>query len=189
MLSTHLDDNALGQIGSRLGADNAATSKGIAAAIPLLLGALAHNATQGDGAQRINDAIARDHDGSVLNDVAGTLRSAPLDRGDAILGHVLGGQRDVAEQAVAQASGLDISKAGPLLAMLAPLVMGALGRARQEHGLDAQGLAGLLGGEREALGATAPGVMGVVSRLLDRDHDGSALNDVGAMLGGLFGKR
>jgi hypothetical protein len=47
----------------------------------------------------------------------------------------------------------------------------------------------MLGGEQEALGASAPGVMGVVSRLLDRDHDGSALDDVGAMLGGLFGKR
>jgi hypothetical protein len=31
--------------------------------------------------------------------------------------------------------------------------------------------------------------MGAVSRLLDRDRDGSALDDVGGLLGGLFGKR
>ena len=190
MLSTHLDENALAQLSSSVGADSGATSKGIAAAIPVLLGALAHNATQGDGAQKLNDALARDHDGSVLNDVAGAVRSGQVAQdGNAILGHVLGDRREVAEQAVAQASGLDLSKAGPLLAMLAPVVMGALGRARQQGGLDATGLAGLLGGEREALGAAAPGVLGMVSRLLDRDHDGSALNDVGAMLGGLLGKR
>jgi hypothetical protein len=188
-LSGHLDDNALRQISSRLGADQGATSKAIAAAVPLLLGALAHNTTQGDGAQRLNDALARDHDGSVLNDVGGTLQNAPLSGGEAILGHVLGDRRDVAEQAVARSSGLDASKAGPLLATLAPLVLGALGRVRQERGLDANGLAGLLGGEREALTTSAPGVMGAVSRLLDRNKDGSVIDDVGGMLGSLFGKR
>lgn len=188
-LGTHLDDNALQQISTRLGTDQGSTSKAIAAAMPVLLGALARNADQGDGARRLNDALARDHDGAVLNDVPGALRTRPLADGDAILGHVLGDRRGVAEQAVARTSGLDLTKTGPLLAMLAPLVMGALGRTRQQHGLDAQGLAGLLGGEREALGASAPGVMGAVSRLLDRDHDGSVLDDVGGMLGGLFGKR
>jgi hypothetical protein len=37
--------------------------------------------------------------------------------------------------------------------------------------------------------AAAPGVLGVISRLLDRDHDGSVLDDVGGMLGGLLGRR
>jgi hypothetical protein len=188
-LSAHLDDKALQQISGRLGADQGATSKAIAAAVPLLLGALARNAGQGDGAQRLHDAIARDHDGSVLNDVPGTLQSAPLSGGEAILGHVLGDQRGLAEQAVARSSGLDPAKAGSLLATLAPLVLGAVGRIRQDRGLDANGLAGLLGGERDALAASAPGVMGVVSRLLDRNQDGSVLDDVGGMLGSLFGKR
>jgi hypothetical protein len=188
-LSAHLDDNALRQISSRLGTDQGATSKAIAAAVPLLLGALAQNASQGDGAQRLNEAIAKDHDGSVLNDVPGTLQSAPLSGGEAILGHVLGDRRGLAEQALARSSGLDPAKAGSLLAALAPLVLGALGRVRRDRGLDADGLAGLLGGEREALDTSAPGVMGVVSRLLDRNQDGSVLDDVGGLLGSLFGKR
>lgn len=189
MLSTHLDDSALQQISSRLGTNEGITSKAIAAAVPVLLGALAQNAHQEEGAQRLNDALARDHDGRVLNDVPDTLRTQPLAEGESILGHVLGDRRDLAEQAVARTSGLDVSKAAPLLAMLAPLVMGALGRVRQERGLDAQGLAGVLSGERAALGAQAPGVMGAVSRLFDRDHDGSVVDDIGGMLGGLFGKR
>jgi hypothetical protein len=188
MVSAHLDDNALQQLSSRLGTDQGATSKGIAAAIPVLLGALAQNA-QGAGAQQLNDALARDHDGSVLNDVPGTIRNQPVANGDAILGHVLGDRRDVVEQAVARASGLDLSKAGPLLAMLAPVVMGSLGKLKQQDGLGPDGLARVLGGERDALNAAAPGAMGMVTRLLDRNHDGSVLDDVGKMLGGLFGKR
>jgi len=39
------------------------------------------------------------------------------------------------------------------------------------------------------LGTRAPGVLGAVSRLLDRNKDGSALDDVSSLLGGLFGRR
>jgi len=78
-------------------------------------------------------------------------------------------------------------KAGQLLAMLAPLVMGALGRAQQERGLDAGGLTNLLVGEQEQLKQSAPGVMGALGRFLDRDGDGSVLDDVGGLLGKTFG--
>jgi hypothetical protein len=47
----------------------------------------------------------------------------------------------------------------------------------------------LLGGERDAIDAASPGMMGMVSRLLDRDGDGSIVDDVGGMLGGLLGRR
>ena len=73
--------------------------------------------------------------------------------------------------------------------MLAPLVMGALGRARTERGLDPNGLGRVLGEEQNELGARAPGVLGAVGRLLDRNNDGSVLDDVGGLLGGLFGRR
>lgn len=189
MVSAHLDDTALQQLSNRLGADQGATSKGIAAAIPVLLGALAQNAQHGAGAQQLNDALARDHDGSALNDVPATIRDQPVAEGDAILGHVLGDRRGTVEQAVARASGLDLSKVGPLLAMLAPLVMGSLGKLKQQGGLGPDDLARVLNGERDALNTAAPGVMGMVTRLLDRDHDGSVLDDVGQMLGGLFRRK
>ena len=52
---------------------------------------------------------------------------------------------------------LDPSKAGLLLSMLAPLVMGALGKAQREKGLDTGGLAGMLGGEQQRAADAAPG--------------------------------
>jgi len=188
-LSAHLDDRALSQLTARLGADQGSTSKAIAAAVPLLLGALAQNASQGDGAEQLHQALVRDHDGSVLDQPAATVQGAGLLDGNAILGHILGDRRGAAEQGVSRASGLDLAKVGPLLAMLAPLVMGALGRARAQQGLDPKGLSRVLGDEREELGARAPGLLGAVGRLLDRNNDGSALDDVGGLLGGLFGRR
>jgi hypothetical protein len=137
----------------------------------------------------LHQALVRDHDGSVLEQPAALPDGAGLRDGEAILGHILGDRRAVAEQGVSRASGLDLAKVGPLLAMLAPLVMGALGRTRAEQGLDPDGLTRVLGNEREELGARAPGILGAVGRLLDRDNDGSALDDVGGLLSGLFGRR
>lgn len=188
-LSARLDDSALSQISSRLTADQGATSKAIAAAVPLLLGALAKNAGTTGGAQQLHDALARDHDGSVLDSPDALGAGAAAGQGDAILGHILGDRQSVAEQGISKASGLDLSKVGPLLGMLAPLVMGALGRAQRSGKLDPGGLATALGSERDALGAQAPGVLGAVTRMLDKDNDGSVLDDLGGMLGGLFGRK
>lgn len=189
VLSNRLDDQALSQLSTRLGTDQAATSKAIAAAVPLLLGALAKNAATPTGAQAIHDAVSRDHDGSVLDSPDAIASAAATGQGDAILGHVLGDRRSVAEQGISRASGLDMSKVGPLLAMLAPLVMGALGRAQRSGNLGAGGLAQVLGTERDALGANAPGVLGAITRMLDRNNDGSVVDDVGGLLGGLFGRK
>jgi hypothetical protein len=186
LLGSRLGGDAAQQMGARLGADSGTTSSAITAALPLLIGALAKNASSPDGARQLHDALERDHDGSALDRL-------PLDQqggnGDAILRHVLGERRGLAEQGIAQASGLDLAKVGPLLAMLAPVVMGALGRQRRENGLGPSDLATMLGGEREAIGARTPGMLGTLSQLLDRDRDGSITDDVSGLLGGLFGRK
>ena len=188
-LSAHLGDGALSQISSRLGADQGATSKAIAAAVPLLLAGLAQNAATPDGAQQLHNAVTKDHDGSVLDNPDAVGAAAASGQGNAILGHILGERQSLAEQGISRASGLDMSKVGPLLATLAPLVMGALGRAQKTGGLDAGGLAKALGGEQEAIGTNAPGVLGALTGMLDKNKDGSVLDDVTGMLGGLFGRR
>ena len=54
--------------------------------------------------------------------------------GGAILGHVFGQRQPRVERGVAQAAGIDGSQASQLLAMLAPMVMAALGRMTQQRG-------------------------------------------------------
>jgi hypothetical protein len=136
--------------------------------------------------------------GSVLGAVTGggQQQQAPgaLGAGMKILGHVLGGSQQRATQGVAQASGLSGQGASALMAMLAPMVMGALGKAVGGGG--AQGLAGIIGGDLSRLGGTNPQAAqqkGFMGGLLDADGDGdvdaSDLLQRGSMLMGLFGKR
>ncbi len=189
MLQQRLSSQAVDQIGRKIGADSGTTSNAIDAALPLLLSALARNATNTGQAQSLHTAVAEDHDGSVLDDVPGYLNRAESGPGAAILRHVLGGRQQTVETGLSQATGLETGKAGQLLTLLAPLVMGALGRAQQEHSLDAGGLTNLLAGEQEHLKQSAPGVMGALGRFLDRDGDGSVLDDVGGLLGKTFGSK
>jgi hypothetical protein len=118
-----------------------------------------------------------------------------LGMGSSILGHVLGGSQQTAANGVAQASGMSAGGSAQLMAMLAPLLMGAMGKATQSQGLNAGGLAGLLGSEMSKIGGGhAPGQSGgFMGGLLDADHDGdvdvSDLLSRGSMLMGLMGKR
>ena len=162
-LSGHLDDQSLRRISGTLSADQGATSKALAAAVPLLLAGLARNAAQPGGAQRLHDALARDHDGSALDSPP----AGATPDGDAILGHILGDRRITAERGIAGASGLDLAKVGPLLSMLAPVVMGALGRARRQGNLGPGQLSEVLAREGAALGVSGPAVAGAKSRVGD----------------------
>jgi hypothetical protein len=185
LLQNQIGGQAVDHISQKLGADRGTTSNAVEAALPLLLTAVARNASNPQQAQSLDQAVSQDHDGSILNDVPGFINRAESGPGAGILNHILGGRQQSVQQGLSQATGLDTGKTGQLLAILAPLVMGALGRAKQERNLDAGGLSTLLAGEHEHLKESAPGVMGVLGRFLDKNHDGSVVDDVGGMLGKL----
>jgi hypothetical protein len=189
MLQQRLGGQAVAQMSRKIGADPGTTGNAVDAALPLLLAALARNANAAGQAQSLDTAISQDHDGSVLDDVPGFIDRAESGPGAGILRHVLGERQQTVQAGLGQATGLDPQKAGQLLTMLAPLVMGALGRTKREKGLDTGSLSTLLSGEQQRLQETAPGVMGTLSRFLDRDNDGSAVDDLGGMLGKALGKR
>ncbi|MGH9833785.1 MAG: DUF937 domain-containing protein [Blastocatellia bacterium] len=188
LLSDALNDNTINQISQQIGADEGTTNSAIQAALPMLLGGLANNSSSEPGAASLLGALDQDHDGSVLDDLGGFLGNYASGSGSGILGHIFGGSQGTVEQGVSQASGLDMSKVGPLLMMLAPIVMGALGRTQRQQGIGAGDLAGLLGGATQQVGGSS-GLLGVLSSVLDRDRDGSAIDDVAGMLGGLLSGR
>jgi hypothetical protein len=149
---------------------------------------LARNSASEGGASALAGALDRDHDGSILDDLGGFLGNYSSGSGAGILGHVFGGAQGAVEHSVSQASGLDMGKVGPLLVMLAPIVMGAIGRTQRQSGIGAGDLAGLLGGATQQMGSGS-GLMDMLSSVLDRDKDGSAIDDMAGMLGGLLGGR
>lgn len=182
----HLGEGGLAQLSQALGSNPEATKTATAAALPLLFSALAKNASSGEGATALAGALDRDHDGSLLDGLANAFTPDRQADGDGILKHVLGERRGLAEAGIAKASGLDQGQTSAMLAKLAPLVMGTLGKAKRERGLDAGGITDLLTGEDSQARTKLGGLAG----LLDRDGDGSIADDLLGGLGkSLFGGR
>jgi hypothetical protein len=186
LLNQRIGTGEIEQMSRVIDADPQQTSNAVSAALPLILGGLSRNAASGDGASSLLGALDRDHDGSVLDDVMGHLGQGGSVQGDGILSHVFGNGRSVVEQGVSQASGLDMSKVAQLLPLLAPIVMGALGRARRDNQIDEGSLPGVLNEGQQSLGGSA-GLMGTLSEMLDQNNDGSVVDDLGGLLGGMLG--
>ena len=72
-LMQQLSGDSLSRIGRQIGADEATTQSAIAAALPVLVSALARNASRPGGAEALDRALERDHDGSILDDLMGSL--------------------------------------------------------------------------------------------------------------------
>lgn len=176
MLANQLDERTIQQISAQLGVDDQRTQQAINAAVPLLLGALGRNAAANNTeAQSLTNALQRDHQGSILDNIpAAVTDTTTLQDGSAILGHVLGAKRDNVETGISKVSGLDQNSTGQLLTMLAPVVMGALGKMQQQQNLDAGGVTNLLDKERQE---TEP-ALGGFARLLDLDGDGEITDDI-----------
>ena len=182
LLSQQLGSDVVNQMSARLGTDEGTMSNAIAAALPMLLNGLARNSANPQGADALSAALSRDHDGGILDDLMSFLGSGNIDTGTSILGHIFGGKTDSMAAVLGKASGMDVSSAASLLAMLAPLVMGTLGRMQRQEGLDADGLSDMLGSERSRLEQSTPGLSGL-ARMLDFDGDGQIMDDVGKIAG------
>ncbi|MBP6875233.1 MAG: DUF937 domain-containing protein [Candidatus Eisenbacteria bacterium] len=190
LLQQQLSGEAMNQISRRLNADPATTQNAISAALPLLVGALARNSSNPSGAESLHGALERDHDGSILDGLGAVLGNLDLGQGAAILGHVLGARQDRVQRGLGQTTGLNAGQIGTLLTMLAPIVLGALGKMQRQQNLDSGGLGSMLNRERQSIEQRAPREMGLLESLLDADGDGDVdLSDLARKgLGKLFGQ-
>lgn len=185
----------LSQISQHIGADDATTQQAIHAALPMLIGGLARNASNPDGAAALSSALSNHADGNALAGLGGLLGGGGAGAG--ILGHIFGNKRETVEQGVGQATGLGQPQIGKLLMVLAPIVMAVLARRQQAQpaapGQSPSGdLPDVLQKEAQEAQKRAPGGLGGLIGMLDRDGDGNPLNDLARMagnkgLGGLLG--
>ncbi|MCB0571926.1 MAG: DUF937 domain-containing protein, partial [Phaeodactylibacter sp.] len=137
LLQGSLSEDMIGQLSQQLGGANkqqtAAAASGI---VSTLMGALAKNASTQQGAQALNNALERDHDGSVLDNIMDVFSGNTQNvndralNGSGILNHILGDRQGGAIDMISKLSGLDSGKTGNLMSMLAPVVLGALGKAK-----------------------------------------------------------
>jgi hypothetical protein len=195
LLGQQQGEEAVQQISQNVGADQGTVNTAIQMALPAILNGLANNASTPQGAQSLNNALEQDHSGGILNNLGGLgslifgstggqnqyqqANPSPQVNAGGILGHIFGGNQGRVAEQVSQNSGLNMGQTAQILMMLAPIVMGYLGRQKQQQNLDAGGLSDWLGGQQQQIQQSPQG--GFLNGMLDRDGDGSTMDDIASM--------
>ena len=184
-----LQGQDLGNLASQVGGNEGEVKNGVMAALPAMLAALGKNAGTEKGAEELNNALEKKHDGSILDTLSGYLSNPDLKDGAGILNHLFGNQTSNVANAVSQSSGLDTNGSMKMLQMLAPILMGMLGQQKKQNNLDAKGLGNLTSMLASNFGseAGASGIMEAVTNLLDANKDGNVMDDIMGMVGKFFG--
>ncbi len=192
-----LDDNTLGTITQRTQTSPTQAKSALQEAIPILVNALARNSQTNEGAAALQNALQKDHDGSLLEDLGSFFNNPEIANGAGILKHVLGEKRQNVEQYISKDTGVDKSAAGKILEMAAPIVMGYLGKKLTGNlGSGASGgnvIGDILGSVLQSGTGQTKKSQGMINQILDRDNDGSVADDIANMgmsfLGKLLKKR
>ncbi|MBA2686912.1 MAG: DUF937 domain-containing protein [Gemmatimonadaceae bacterium] len=184
-IQQQLGGNAAAQIGQQLGLDPNMTQLAVNAAIPAILGGMAAHAAHQKGADEIHSeadnhttpapaSTPADDNHSTRTGALGNVPNIFTGRGDAggLLGKMVGHRTQAVQAGVAQASGIDKEKAGGLIGMLAPVVMGALAQQKQGGGLNAGNIGSILAEAQSQAHTQAtqqsPGLGGVLGSVLSR---------------------
>jgi hypothetical protein len=161
-------NDVLSRIGALIGLGPERTKTAIGAAVPALLAGLVGVAQKPEGRSRLA-AMAQGQDASLLDNLTGALgggrEKSLIDSGKSMLSSLFGqGRLDGLTGAVGRSTGLDQRSAQSLLGALAPMVMGVLGREQRSQGLDAQGLAAMLSGQKDSIVRALPADLGSTLR-------------------------
>ncbi|MCB9285548.1 MAG: DUF937 domain-containing protein [Lewinellaceae bacterium] len=201
LLHGQLSDDMIDQLSSQLGgASREKTALAANGIMSTLVNQIARNASTPEGASSLANALDRDHDGSVLDDLMGMIGGGTTRQeqpralnGEGIINHVLGNRQGNVIDMISKMSGLDKGNTGNLMTMLAPVVMGMLGKQKRQQGLDIGGLTSLLTGELQQHRQSGNPAMNMITQFLDQDGDGDITDEVASMgmkfLGNLFKKK
>jgi hypothetical protein len=158
------------KVSGKLGSEMDLTSDQAAVAIdavgPLILGGLKRQMEDHGGEERLGHILDKYGDASMVDDPEDYIgRAAKEAQGDPSLGGLLGDSGQEAAGMLDQKLGLSAGMGAKLIPMLAPLILGMLAKKRAAGGGEGGG-----------------GGLGALSGVLDRDGDGSILDDIGGML-------
>ena len=176
---TAQDGAAVRQLGSQVGLAPDQATAALSALMPALAGGFQRNIQSQGGLESLIGALSSGHHGQYLDNPASLADPSAVADGNGILGHLLGSKdvsREVATRAAAQ-TGLSADVLKRMLPLAATLMMGAFSK----H-------SGTASSTTTALGAPGGGIGSMLTSFLDRNRDGSIVDDVTSMIGG-FTKR
>jgi len=156
----YLTPDVIARIASALGLDRSMTGKAVAALVPGLLRSFTNVAATPEGARKLSGVIGQQTPGifdSLPTAIGGAGQQSIVDSGLGALSSLLGSAGVPAlAGALGKYAGIGQGPSTSLIGLLAPAVLGVVGKEQKAHGLDAAGLANLLAGQKANINAALP---------------------------------
>ncbi len=181
VLMHQFSGSAVDMLGSQLGIENQQAKLAMSQFLPIIVKALAGNASQSQGAESLHNALQRDHSGSILENLTGAISKPNVQDGGGILGHVFGGQMSAVTDFISKNTGLQPESVNRMMKTAAPIILGMLGKQLASNRMSADDLSGYLQQSSRDVQRTDPRNMGMIGQLLDADNDGDIMDDVASM--------
>ena len=170
------DGAAVRQLGSQVGLAPDQATAALNALMPALAGGFQRNIQSQGGVESLMAALSSGNHGQYIDNPTTLADPSAVTDGNGILGHLLGSKdasREVASRAAAQ-TGLSADVLKRMLPLAATLMMGAF--SKQSGNASAT----------TAAPGGAGGIGAMLTPFLDRNRDGSIIDDVASTIGGFM---
>jgi hypothetical protein len=170
------DGAAVQQVASQVGLAPDQATAALSALMPALAGGFQRNIQSPGGLDSLMAALSSGNHGQYIDNPASLAAPSAMTDGNGILGHLLGSKdasREVASRAAAQ-TGLSADILKRMLPLAATLMMGAFSKQSSNASSTTAAL-----GDVGGIGA-------MLTPFLDRNRDGSIVDDVTSVIGGFL---
>jgi hypothetical protein len=194
-----LGDQQFGAIAQAIGSTRDQAVLASSQIVPFLVSAMARNTRTDAGAKALSDMLDKDHNGSILMNLPALYANRTSTNGDALANGILGAHRAEVEAWVSQECGIsaqDKINAALLAQMLNNFAEQHEREENPEAAAQEQAAAGG-GGFLDKLGLGSVGGMlqsgnfagigKMITGMLDKNKDGSVMDDIQGMVGGIVG--
>lgn len=163
-------------------------------AVPLLVAGLAKNAKNPKEAKNISEAISKDHDGSILNDLSSVFLSGGREQeGEKIIEHILGKKTTSASKVIGTQVQVKPEQVRQIMSLIAPVVMGAIGNKQKSEGFNSSTLTDFLQETVKNTKTSSSQQDNLLTQILDQNRNGSVIDEIInfalKFFGGLLKKR
>jgi len=177
-LAQALNPESISQLSKMTGLDPAKTQAAVSQIIPEMMKGLAQNAKKPGGAEALAKALEKDHNGSILNNVMASFMNGDKTEdtgrdtdGVGIVNHIFGGKQAAVANQLSNSLGIDQQTIMSMMGKLAPILMGFLGKTKQDGKMGGQDLGSLLT---------------MATTLLGQNQKGGAKGGQGDLMGSLM---
>jgi hypothetical protein len=175
-------------LASTLGISKNAAAEMIPQVAPLIMGGLKKQMETRGGADRANHILDKYGNASALDNIGETLSfQSRSENPDPRLGGLLGESGVDAANSLGDRFKLDRNVAMKIIPMLAPIILGALSKKRDQEGVGAGGIAGLI--DRDGDGQILDDVVGFFTGSMGGGGSQKGSGLLGDLLGGFLGKK